>query len=245
MTGEEASPAPLVSPPGYSALVPLDRSVHRGLGQRAHAARFAATLNAIYLTVPEFIAAARHYPIVFAPAPGGALHPFALVGPGPGRNLFVDEAGDWRAEAYCPAYVRRYPFATVRVDDHGVGKSLVCVDPAGLDATPPHLFDARGEPGAWWQARLRLIEEFDEAQTQTLAFCRTVEALGVLEAFEADLNPDSGQRVRLTGTWRVDEDALRALPGERLAALVRDGTLPRIYAHLMSLDNYTRLLGPN
>jgi hypothetical protein len=165
-----------------------------------------------------------------------------LVGPGPGCHLFVDAARDWRTDAFRPAWVRCYPFATMRVRERRSETSLVCVAPAGLDASPPHLFDARGEPGPWSRARLRVIEQCDEAQSQTMDFCRAVAALGVLEEFEADLNPDHGQRVRLTGTWRVNEDALRALPEKCLAATVRAGTLPRIYAHLMSLDNYTRLL---
>ena len=229
-------------PPGYQSLVVLDKAKHKAHGIRPHAARFAAHLQTLYLTVAEFIAAARHYPITFARDSHGALHPFAVVGPTPGCNLWVDAEGDWRADAYCPAYVRRYPFATLRALDVGVTKSVICVDEAGLDDTLPHLFDSRSEPTAYWRDLQRLIEEFDSAQIQTDAFCARLESLGLLENFEADINPTLGARTRITGMLRVREDALQALAPAQLAALVRDGSLPRIYAHLMSLDNFHGLL---
>jgi hypothetical protein len=228
----------LLPPPGYEGLVVLDKVKHKGRGIRPHAGRFAARLHTIYLTVAEFIAAARHYPITFARDPQGALHPFAVVGPEPGRNLWVDEHGDWRVEGYCPAYVRRYPFATLRALEGGLTKSIICVDEAGLDDTLPHLFDSRSEPTAYWRDLQRLIEEFDSAQIQTGAFCAQLEALGLMENFEADINPTQGKRTRITGMFRVREDALQALTPAQLAALVRDRSLPRVYAHLMSLDNF-------
>lgn len=232
----------LAPPPGYQGLVVLDKAKHKAQGIRPHAARFAAQLHTLYLTVAEFIAAARHYPITFARDAQGALHPFAVVGPAPGLNLWVDAQGDWRTDAYCPAYVRRYPFTTVRALDAGVTKSVICVDEAGLDDTLPHLFDSRSEPTAYWRDLQRLIEEFDSAQIQTIAFCARLETLGLMENFEADINPAFGRRTRLTGMFRVREDALQALAPAQLTALVRDGSLPRIYAHLMSLDNFHGLL---
>ncbi len=232
----------LAAPPGYQSLVVLDKVKHKGRGIRPNAARFAAQLHTLYLTVAEFLAAARHYPITFARDTQGALHPFAVVGPAPGCNLWVDQDGDWREDAYCPAYVRRFPFATLRVLDAGVTKSVICVDEAGLDGTSPHLFDSRSEPTAFWRDHQRLIEEFDSAQIQTAAFCQRLESLGLLENFEADINPAHGTRTRITGMFRVKEDALQALAPVQLATLVRDGSLPRIYAHLMSLDNFHGLL---
>jgi len=58
--------------------------------------------------------AARTYPIVFSAA--APTVPFAVVGLRENENLFVDATGNWRDDAYIPAYVRRYPFCLVETD---------------------------------------------------------------------------------------------------------------------------------
>ena len=42
--------------------------------------------------------------------------------------------------------------------------------------------------------------------------------------------------------FRAAEQKISALPAEKLKELVVNGVLPRIYAHLMSMSNFTRLL---
>ena len=232
----------LVAPPGYQSLAPLDKSKHRNVGVRAHAARFAASLQTIYLTLAEFVPASRHFPIVFAKDSGECMHAFAVVGVETGHNLATDAQGDWLPKTYCPAYVRRYPFWTTQVTVQGTTKALICVDETGLADNPPHLFDAQGEATPRWREVQRFIEEVDAAQTLTLTFCRELERLGLLEPFVADLNPNDGPHRRIDGMLRVREGALRQLPVAQLAELVQNGYLPRIYAHLMSHDNFHHLL---
>jgi SapC len=229
-------------PPGYQSLAVLDKAKHRNLGVRAHVARFAASLQTIYLTLTEFVPASRHYPIVFARDRDGCAHPFVIAGTEAGHHRWVDANGDWRAEVYCPAYVRRYPFWTAASSDSP--QSIICVDEHGLDNTAPHLFDQRGEPTPRWREILKLIEELDTAQGETLTFCRRLDDLQLLEPVEADINPVVGPRRRLGGMLRVDEPRLRALPPATLAELANNGYLPRIYAHLMSHDNFHLLLDP-
>ena len=234
--------AALTPPAGYAGLALLDRQRHRERGIVAHAGRFAAGLHAVYLSLPEFVAASRSLPIVFSQVDASHWQPLVLTGLEPGRNLCVDAAGDWLAGSYCPAYVRRYPFCTARVRDRGEEKSVVCVDEAGLASTPPYLFDARGEETARCRELLRLVEEFDGATRQTEAFCAELAALALLEPFEADVNPVGASRKRVTGMWRVAEGKLAGLPGAELSRLMRLGYLSRIHAHLMSLDLFHRLL---
>lgn len=233
----------LAAPPGYKTVTLLDRQRHRERGIAPQVARFAATLHAIYLTLPEFVAASRSHPIVFGQAEDKSWQPLVVTGLEPGRNLRVDAAGDWLPGYYCPAYVRRYPFCTARVRADGADlQSVICVDEAGLAPNPPHLFDARGEPTPRWQELQRFIEEIDTATRQTEGFCATVADLDLLEPFEADVNPVRGPRKRVTGMWRVAEERLNALEPAVIARLMQQGHLSRIYAHLMSLDNFQRLL---
>lgn len=233
----------LAAPPGYSSIALLDRQRHRERGVAPRVARFAATLHAVYLTLPEFVAASRTLPIVFSQAEDQTWQPLAVTGLEPGRNLCVDAAGDWAADSYCPAYVRRYPFCTARVRADGTRmQSVICVDEAGLGPAPPHLFDARGEPTPRWQELQRFIEEVDAAMGQTEGFCAVLADLDLLEPFEADINPARGNPKRVTGMWRVVEARLNALEPATVLRLMQQGYLSRIYAHLMSLDNFQRLL---
>jgi len=232
----------IAPPPGYGGLVPLDRQRHRERGIDAQVARFASGLHAVYLSLPEFVAASRHLPIVFSQVDASHWQPLALTGLEPGRNLCVDGAGDWLAGVYCPAYVRRYPFCTARVREDGADRSVVCVDERGLGPSAPFLFDGRGEDTPRWRELRRFIEEFDQAVRQTDAFCARLVELALLEPFEADVLPVGAGRKRVTGMWRVAEGKLRDLPGATLSQLMRTGYLSRIHAHLMSLDLFHRLL---
>ena len=234
-------PLDATPPPGYGPIALLDRKRHAERGLREDAARFAATLHAIPLTLPEFIAASRSCPVVFARA-GSDWQALMIVGLAEGQNLCVDQLGDWRSDCYLPAYVRRYPFCTA-MTTRGDGERVVCVDEAGLAPLPPFLFDPRGEETPTWRDIDRLIREMDIASRQTSLFCQRLAELALLEPFDATLRPIAGAERRLTGLWRAAESRLNALPSGAIVELMRSGFLSRLYAHLMSLDNFQRLLG--
>ena len=236
MSTLEASP-----PPGFGPLVLLDRKRHAERGVKAGAARFANALHAIPLTLPEFIPAGRSCPLVFARA-GSEWQVLMVVGLAEHQNLCVDAEGHWRTDCYLPAYVRRYPFCTA-MTTRSDSERVVCVDEAGLDVQPPFLFDARGEETPAWREIDKLIREMDIAARQTSLFCQRIAELGLLEPFDATLQPVVGAQRQLTGLWRVAEGRLNALPAETIVELMRSGFLSRLYAHLMSLDNFQRLLG--
>lgn len=233
-------------PPGYRRLIALDSDRHRGVGVRtADDYRFAAQLNALYLTVTEFFQAVRHYPVAFArDAVSAEVLPLAITGLAAGQNLFVDSAGRWAAGVYVPAYVRRYPFFTVELpeqQDEGP-RAVVCVDEPALDPEAPPLFDAQGAPTEQWQRRERFINDMENARRQTREFTRSLESLELLEPFEAHAQPQGGQALQLRGLLRVSETRLNALSGEELKAMMSRGELSRIYAHLISLENFALLL---
>lgn len=232
----------LAIPPGYRSLVLLDKTRHRSRGVCANAATFAAKLNTVPLRVIEFIPAARSYPIVFAREPSGNAVPLALTGLRDGQNLFVSPSGEWRDDSYCPAYVRRYPFYPVEMRQSDEQLIAIAVDDTALDESLPHLIDGNGRPTPRWQEIQRFIEDAEAAQRQTVAFCAQLVALSLLEEFAADINPASGVRHRLHGMCRVNEDRLKALPADTLHSLVQNGYLARVYAHLLSLDNFQRLM---
>lgn len=235
----------LPTPAGYRGLRPLDREQHRGLGV-AGAGRypFAARLNVIYVTVLEYFRAARHYPIAFArDEVRNEASSVVVTGLVPRQNLFCTADGHWREGVYVPAYVRRYPFFTVGVSgDDGGPDALVCVDEAGLEPSPTPLFDAAGNASAEWQTTETLINDMESAHRLTRNLCRHLDELELMEPFDVQAFPRDGQSRRLRGLSRVNETRLNALGAGDVKELMAAGELSRIYAHLMSLDNFAGLL---
>lgn len=237
-------------PPGYRGLRPFDRDKHRGLGiDRAARARLARESSAIYLTAPEFFQAARTYPVAFTrpvdagEQGSGPLLSVMITSFQTGENRFVDATGQWDQGVYVPAYVRRFPFHAVPIQRQGTEPDfLLCVDESGLteDATP--LFDATGKASPEWAELEKLVRDMEVARRQTRQLLDAIDELGVLESFEAQGMEDNGRVLRLGNLLRVNESRLNDLPGSTVRALMTVGALGRVYAHLMSLDNFAFLL---
>jgi SapC protein len=236
----------LPTPPGYTGLVPLDREKHGGLGVDPSArSAFVRRLGASYLTLPEFQHAARDYPIAFAKdGISGELIPVAVLGLTGDENLFLDESGDWEPHRYVPAYVRRWPFFAVdfRAEDSDETRSLICVDESVLVESEQPLMAPEGGSSEAWAKTEKLISDMQAARTHNTGLAQTLERLDLVVPFEAHAQAKSGQQFRLRGLFRVDEPRLQELSANELKKLVKRGELPRIYAHLMSLDNFRFLL---
>ncbi len=237
------------SPAAYGRIVLLDRSRHGGMGIDAAATRaFLARLSAVYLTVRELVAAARFFPVAFVRDAGsGEYLPMAITGLVQGENLLLDAQGEWPAELYRPAYVRRFPFCTVRVRSEDrpeePPQTLIAVQEDALSAdAEPALFDRDGLPTTAWTEYETLINEMEAAVEETRAFCRNLARLELLEPFEAHVQPRDLQALSVKGLHRISESRLNGLTGNAVKKLMKDGQLSRIYAHLFSLDNFGRLL---
>jgi len=233
-------------PPGYKGLVALDKEIHKGKGVVAdRRAAFASGLTGVYLLAAEFVQASRHYPIVFAQdQASGEFLPIAVTGLNQDQNLFVGADGEWEKDMYVPAYVRRWPFFGVRLtgEEAKNGNILICVDESGLETSKSAVFDAAGSPSADFQPTQTLISEMEGARPATEHLCQTVKEFGLLEPFEAHAFPKSGREMRLRGMFRVNEEKLNELQPKDVKRLMKNGELSRIYAHLMSLDNFKFLM---
>lgn len=242
------------TPPGYSSLVPFDKSVHRNLGIGKHALKFAKKLHAIYLTETEIARASLDYPVVFARDANEKVVPIALVGVEENQNLMCDEAGNWPDATYVPAYVRRYPFFMARLANQdkeraGESKSLILVDERGLEKSTNPLIDDTGLTSKAWVDVEQLIQQYDAHQRKTFLFCEKLAALNLFEKFDADFHPtpasgngDAITPKRINGLMRIKRQALDSLEDVELASMVRNGFLTVIDAHLNSLSRFDRLL---
>lgn len=241
-----AKPVEIRSPPGYGAIEPLDKLAHAGLGLKPGAGyAWAAQLNAVFVGAAEMPRAALDFPLAFVRDEGnGEFLPVAILGMKERQNLFVDAQGLWHPHRYIPAYIRRYPFclADIASPDGHEARHLICVQRNQLQPSPTPLFDDAGEPTAAWEPMRDLIEKLETARQQTRALMRRLESLQLLVPFDAVAVPATGERLRLAGMYRVDEVKLDALPAKDLRQLQKRSELRAVYAHLISLDNFARLM---
>jgi hypothetical protein len=194
---------------------------------------FCRTINALAVSVGEFVAAARDYPIVFASADAGtSFAPVILLGLEAGVNLFLDETGEWDRAAYFPAYVRRFPFCLSK-------ERVVCIVKSYVDAGGVPLYDERGNATPRWQAAEALLAGFDADLERTAQMCAALAKLELLESFNVQVK--DAPEIQLSGMVRVAEPKLRALAPARVKALVDKGFMGLVYAHLHSLENFSRL----
>lgn len=234
-----------ITPPfGYGAVVPLEKTHRVLLAAPGSIPEFCRSINALALSIAEFTTAARDYPIVFASADAGKTYsPVVVLGLADAQNLFVDASGAWDAAAYLPAFVRRYPFCIAELGPRNGERSekLVCVDSSCLDRRGAALFDAAGDPSPQWEAAQRLLQEYQHDLEATARMCAVFGDLDLLSPFTFQVMQGEAPGLRLQGMYRIDEQKLKALEPEKHKALVTEGLMGKIYAHIHSLENFARL----
>jgi SapC len=204
--------------------------------------------NAVPISHTEFQPIARHYPIVFTTGDGGKSYAaVAVLGLAAGENLFYAE-GRWSDGAYIPAYARRYPFCMARVNLNKVEQKdrLICVEKSSLDEERGEsMFDAGGQASEKWKGVERLLAQYEADLERMREMCALLADYGLLEPFsmQATLKKEKGGgSMQMGGMHRVAEKKLEDLNAAQLKNLMRKGYLARIYVHLLSLENFARLL---
>jgi hypothetical protein len=238
-----------ISPPfGYTEVVPFLKTQKVRLLAPGEVPEFVQRGNAVPISHTEFQPIARHYPIVFTTGDAGKSYAaVAVLGLTAGENLFCAD-GSWTSGAYIPAYARRYPFCMAKVNLNKVEQKdrLICVEKSSLDeAQGEAMFDASGQPSEKWKGVERLLAEYEADLERMREMCALLADYGLLEPFsmQATLKKEQGgAAVQMTGMHRVAEKNLENLNAAQLKNLMRKGYLARIYLHLLSLENFARLL---
>jgi hypothetical protein len=231
-------------PPGYDEVAPLQKHHRVSLPAAGTAPHAFARLHAIPVSLEEFPAASRDYPLVFLRQPGS--HNFSAVaalGMQPGQNLFMMSDGLWDRRVYLPAYVRRYPFCMAKPVQASSSPTqrLVCVETSALGGRGEALYDGKGDALPNWELLERLIADFENDLERSDELCKLLYELDLLEPFTMKADID-GFTLQLDGLHRVDQARLEALPEEHLRRLFDAGAMDKLYAHLLSLQNFRRIL---
>ena len=235
-----------IAPPfGYREVVPFLKTQKVRLLAPGEVPEFARRGNAIPISYTEFQLIAREYPIVFTTGDEGKTFAcVAVLGMAGGENLFCRD-GAWARDLYVPAYARRYPFCMAKVTLNNVQQKerLICVEKEFLDERGGEaMFGADGRPGTKWSQIERLLSEYEADLERSRELCAVLADYGLLEPFTMQATLNKGGAMHLTGMHRVSEKNLENLNAAQLKNLLRKGYLARVYLHLLSLENFARLL---
>ncbi len=205
---------------------------------------FAAQVNSVPLTAVEMPAAAAEYTIVFA-GNESMVTPLVILGVEGTKNEYVDENGKWATE-YVPAFVRRYPFVFSQTGDETNKKFTLCLDEdsaaCNRDGHGKRLFDDNGERTEYLNRLLKFLEEYQTHITYTQAYCKTLLELQLLEPMKADFTLPSGEQKSFGGFMVVNRQKLKDLAPEKLSELAKSDQLELTYVHLLSMNNFRRVL---
>lgn len=218
----------------------LSKKAHEGLGWTMpnDPYSFAADINSVPLVLSEIPFAQKFYPIVFSGVDNA--QPLAVFSVGSGRNLFVGDDGHWEDGCYIPAYLRRYPFATVQGEGD---KVAVVIDRAsnGIVLNSELPFFEGESISASTQSMIDLSVKYEAERKNTHLLMDSLSALGLLK--EQHLSqPSSGEDIALANFISIDGSGVESLGGEDLEQLNRKGYLPLIYAQLFSQENWGKLI---
>jgi SapC len=221
----------------YSGLAPLSSQLHptHGLKPRENL-EFTRRTHAIPVTVDEFAIVQRYYPIVFGLGDNPA--PLALVGLQEGNNLYLGADGQWEANHYVPAFVRRYPFMLARLSPQSEDLSLCFDETSGqLEAGAGEPLFNGAEPTDTTKGILGFCEQFEQAVFRTRAFMDELAKLDLLMDGEVTIQREGLSEPAIYRGFRmIAEDRLQNLRGDQARKLVQSGMLGLGYAHLFSLS---------
>jgi SapC len=230
----------------YKKPEPLSLAAHEKLGLKniERPFGFVATTHVVPLTVQEFGVAATVMPIIFAP---DRKTPLAVMAARSGENQFVNADGNWEIDCYIPAFIRRYPF--VFAADQAADSFVVCVDVEAdmIGENPDVPMFQNGQPTAYTNNAMEFLQDFERQRRTTDEFMKAVTEMDLLEDKTVTFTPTNadgsqGTPVKVADYIGISEEKLNALPAAKLLDLKQRGALPAIYAHLVSLLQWQKLV---
>lgn len=232
-----SAPMPLF----YTKPTPLDGKAHTKLAlKKDFGLGFTKTVNAVPVNLIELPQLCHYYPIAFSPDDNAT--PVAILGLRDNENLFVNSKGEWEADTYIPAYIRRYPFIFSEVP--GGDQLSLCVDMAdGVidEGGEQKFFDGENKPSQLAQNALEFCKSYHAAALHTVEFGKALAAAGVLVDRQAEINIGGGKKINFAGFRIIDEKKLADLPDATFLEWRQKGWVPFLYAHLFSGAQWQRL----
>jgi hypothetical protein len=222
----------------YQQVEPLTAEAHGQLGFKRveRPFQFMGASDAVPLTVNEFGMAASSFPIIFA---GDDKTPLGLMGIRPDENLFVSPSGDMDPGIYLPAFARRYPFLFAHDPE---GQNLIlCIDRAApmISANPDLPFFDGDKPSQIVLDAIEFLKEFERFRQDTDRFLAMMRELDLFERRSLVISKEQNAEMSF---FAISEEKLEALPMAKMHELREQGMIAPIYAHLVSIMTWPRLI---
>ncbi|NNE37131.1 MAG: multidrug transporter, partial [Gammaproteobacteria bacterium] len=126
------------------------------------------------------------------------------------------------------------------------GNFTVCVDEgfSGFNTAKEGqaLFDDKGDQSPILKQAVDFLEDYQKNVVITTAFCNNLKSLDVLEPMQANVELNSGDKFAIGGFLCINRSKLKALPEDKVAGLLKSDQMELIFAHLLSLNNVSKLI---
>jgi hypothetical protein len=105
-----------------------------------------------------------------------------------------------------------------------------------------------GEPSAFTQNAIEFCQEFERQRRSTADFTAIINNMGLFEEKSVSFQPRDaqgnavGDPQKIADYWAIDENKLNELSDEQFKELRTNGALGAIYAHMISLLNWQRII---
>ncbi|MCK8043604.1 SapC family protein [Shewanella sp. 1CM18E] len=194
----------------------------------------------------EFHHLASEFPLVFVKnTETGQFIPVAMMGIKPDLNLYC-QTPNWPASVY-PKGFNNAPLSLVKTDNDGANV-LVCVDTdspliSSVENQGNRLFNDNKEQSDFLKKRTEALLDIAALNEQTTNVCQLLASKSLFTAKQLTVKLlNSKQPININGVYVIDEQALNQLSDEDFLSLKANGLLPLIYAHLVSLQQISRLI---
>lgn len=197
------------------------------------------------LAVPlEFRQIQAEFPIVFRRnIEQDSFSAMALFGFQNGENLFL-ENGNWTAR-YRPLALAIQPFLLGRAASAD-GEAQVHIDMdhkrISDNGEGTRVFDSDGKPTPYLEDIASRLGALHEGYENSADFMAAISRHELLEPFTLEVPLRDGSKHSLVGFHTIDEVKLRALDGDALAELQRDGHLLPIFMAVASIAQFSGLV---
>lgn len=224
--------------------VALDSKTHRGYRVAEGAAlRFAATQNVMQIQASEIGQAVGSFPVFLTRGSTSGIRALsAVLGFEQGSNLFVKDQ-QWTA-AYLPFGMQTYPLLLMKspTDETDFAVGVVAHEGVLSQEKGEALFDDDGTESAYLSNMTKVLRSSLENEAQSRVFTQRLDELQLVKAINVKVHYDDGSVQTITGLNTIDEDKLRSLPADTLAALNNNGYLFLIHAMLVSIFQLNALI---